>query len=134
LKKGIGIILVLWTVAVNAQEKIEVEKRITVGELPVKAIEWFDDAYERARKTRWYYEETSGQKSYEAKLKWKRRMHSVEFDTTGVVQDIEISIEWQDLPETIRQNITSYLDSAFISVHCIHTKAIWEHIDKNAIL
>lgn len=40
-------------------------------------------------------------------------MHSVEFDTTGVVQDIEISIDWQELPELVQENITSYLDSAF---------------------
>jgi hypothetical protein len=103
----------LFTVNLYAQDKVEMEQRIHTNEVPLLALEWFDDAYERARKTRWYHEETSGIKSYEVKLKWKGQMHSVEFDTAGVIQDIEISVEWQKLPELVQENITSYLDSAF---------------------
>lgn len=97
----------------GAQEKVETEQRIQVSEVPLTAVEWMKDAYETARKTKWYYEETTGLKSYEAKLKWKRRMHSVEFDTSGVIQDIEISVEWKELPAAVQKNITAYLDSAF---------------------
>lgn len=113
LKTGIVILLLFVAASAGAQEKVEMEKRIRVDEVPLPAVEWLNDAYERARKTRWYFEETSGLQSYEAKLKWKGHLHSVEFDTAGVVQDIEITIEWQELPEKVQKNIISYLDSSF---------------------
>lgn len=113
MKTALRIILILFTASINAQDKAEMEQRVHADEVPLLALEWFDDAYEKARKTRWYFEETSGMKSYEAKLKWKGHMHSVEFDTSGVIQDIEISVEWQELPDLVQENITSYLDSAF---------------------
>jgi len=97
----------------GAQEKAEIEKRTQADEVPVTAVEWLDDAYEKARRIRWYYEETSGIQSYEAKLKWKGQMHSVEFDTSGMIQDIEILVEWEELPENVRKNIAAFIDSAF---------------------
>lgn len=113
MKTGFGIILLVFATGLNAQEKVEVEQRVRAGQVPADAVEWLDDAYERARRVRWYYEETSGLKSYEAKFKWKDRLHSVEFDTAGVVQDIEIAIEWKELPGEVQQNILGDLDSAF---------------------
>jgi hypothetical protein len=113
LKTALRIILIFLTVSINAQDKAEKEQRVHIDEVPGLAVEWFDDAYEKARRTRWYREETSGQQSYEAKLIWKGHLHSVEFNTSGVIQDIEISIDWQELPEFVQENITSYLDSAF---------------------
>lgn len=113
MKTALGIILLVFSATLSAQEKVEFEQRVNTREVPVTALDWLNDAYEKARRIKWYYEETSGLTSYEAKLKWKGHLHSVEFDTSGIVQDIEISIEWQELPEQTRQNITSYLDSAF---------------------
>ncbi len=113
LKTGLGFLIFLFAASVSAQEKAEMEQRVKVDEVPERAVEWRDDAYEKARRVRWYYEETSGLKSYEAKFKWKDRRHSVEFDTTGVIQDIEVSVEWQELPEEAQQNILGYLDSTF---------------------
>ncbi len=108
-----GILLIICTASLNAQEKEEVEQRINFDDVPQKAVEWLDDAYEKPRRTKWYYEETSGLKSYEAKFKWNDHIHSVEFNTAGVVQDIEITITWHDLPEIVQQAMSTYLDSAF---------------------
>ncbi len=105
--------MLFFIVIADAQEKVEIEQHVDINEVPISALEWFNDAYENARKTRWYYEETSGIQSYEAKLKWKGHLHSVEFDTAGVVQDIEISIKWEELPVNVQENIAGYLDSAF---------------------
>jgi hypothetical protein len=113
LKTGIVVLLLFFAVRAGGQEKVEIEQRIQVGDVPLPALEWLKDAYENARKTKWYYEETTGLKSYEAKLKWKGHMHSVEFDTSGVIQDIEISVEWEELPAMVQENIMAYLDSAF---------------------
>ena len=97
----------------GAQEKVEIEQSVGIDDVPSLALEWLDDAYESARRTRWYYEESSDTQSYEAKLKWKGHLHSVEFDTAGIVQDIEITIDWKELPANVQENIAAYLDSAF---------------------
>lgn len=107
------VIMLCVTAGVSAQQKKEIEQRVNPDEVPQHAREWLDDAYENARRIRWYYEETSGEISYEAKLKWKKHVHSVEFDTTGVIQDIEITVEWQELPEMVQRNITAFMDSTY---------------------
>lgn len=107
------ILFMIVSLQVHGQGKSEVEQRINVDEVPARAVEWMKDAYEGARKIKWYYEETSGLKSYEAKLKWKDYLHSVEFDTSGNIQDIEITIDWKELPCQVQQNIMHSLDSTF---------------------
>lgn len=97
-----------------SQEKIEREKRIKTDEVPSKAIEWMDDAYEDVEsQIKWYFEETSGSYSYEAKLKYLDDLHSVEFDTLGNIQDIEIIKEWDELRPEVKENLRNYFQSNF---------------------
>ncbi|KAB1064874.1 hypothetical protein [Salibacter halophilus] len=97
-----------------AQEKIEREKRIKSNEVPSKAIEWMDDAYEDLEnQIKWYFEETSGSYSYEAKVKFMDDLHSVEFDTLGNIQDIEIIKEWDELLPGVKENLQNYFQSNF---------------------
>lgn len=107
------IVLVCFTSLATAQDKTEREQRIRSGEVPTAAVEWMNDAYESLRRVKWYYEETSGVNSYEAKIKRKGYFHSIEFDTSGLIQDIEVRIEWNELPLNVQENITLYLDSAY---------------------
>ena len=97
----------------SAQEKNEVEKRVKKKEIPDQALEWFKDAYETKRKVRWYYQTDGDDKSYEAKLKYKKQFHSVEFDLEGQVLDIEIQIDEKDILEDAHQPILDYLNSTF---------------------
>ena len=97
-----------------AQEKIEREKRIKSNEVPSKAIEWMDDAYEDLEnQIKWYFEETSGRYSYEAKVKFMDDLHSIEFDTLGNIQDIEIIKEWDELLPEVKENLQNYFQSNF---------------------
>ncbi len=109
----IFLYLIFLTSLVFAQDKTEIEQKIRSGEVPIAATEWMKDAYESARRVKWYYEETSGVKSYEAKVMRKGYNHSVEFDTLGIIQDIEITIKWTELPPEVQSNITSCLDLVF---------------------
>lgn len=83
------ILFVLFSLQGQAQEKIERETGVKKDEVPMAAVEFMEDAFEGARKIKWYYEETSGKQSYEAKLKWEGRMNSIEFNANGLVEDIE---------------------------------------------
>lgn len=94
-----GMLLTMYTLAlpVNlvAQEKIEVEKKVTVQEVPPNAIQWVNSTFPNTRRIKWYYEQTSGLQSYEAKFKFQRQKYSVEFDTSGYLQDVEIETKWR---------------------------------------
>lgn len=96
-----------------SQEKYEKESRIKAGKLPERALEWFRDAYEGDPRVKWYLEESLEAYSFEAKLKWKGHRHSVEFDTTGRVEDIEIELELEELPGKVRENLSLFMANEY---------------------
>lgn len=95
------------------QDKVERERRIKRSEVPENAREWMRDAFEGLSKVRWYYEETSGSASYEAKLRWGSKRVSVEFDTSGVVEDIEMEIDFGDLSPEVKNTLEDWFDSNY---------------------
>ena len=100
-------------------QKIERESRIKEGEVPEKAIEWSKDAFEGLGKIKWYRELSSEseneatKESYEAKLYWKGKYHSVEFDKNGNIEDIEIIRSWRELSEEVREKLEEYFKEEY---------------------
>ncbi len=115
MKKQIFIILglVLSCITVSAQDKIERERRIGVDEVPKPAVKWLDDAFEGEKKVQWYEEQSSGKLSYEAKFNWEKQFYSVEFDRKGIIEDIEIVQQWDDLPENVQTALNKYFEKTF---------------------
>ena len=106
--------LVLFSpLALYGQEKIEREFRIKPGNAPEAARDWLQEAFGSPRKLKWYVEETSGNSSYEAKFVFRRAAHSVEFDLSGRIEDIEIQTTWEALPESTRESIGGYFNDTF---------------------
>jgi len=96
----------------NAQQKFERESRLKSDKVPPEALQ-FIEAVEMNTRWKWYFEENLEDNSVEAKTKYSGRRYSVEFDTTGIIQDIEVETKWQELDEEIRSNISKSLDSLF---------------------
>ena len=96
-----------------SQVKREFEQRITVSEVPERARAWFKSTYGNPSKVKWYREITTGKLSYEAKLKRNKKWHSVEFDSLGVVEDVEIKIRKKEIPKETREIIWSYFKSNY---------------------
>lgn len=96
----------------NAQQKFERESRLKPDEVPTAALQ-FIEAVEMDTRWKWYYEENLEGNSVEAKTKYKGTRYSVEFDTSGKIQDVEIEMKWQDLDDQVRRNISIALDSLF---------------------
>lgn len=114
MKKITSILLLLFVInQVSAQEKREVERDVKKGDVPAVAVDWMNDTYERAKKVKWYYQEDGLDISFEAKLKYIGRRHSIEFDTTGQVVDIEIGMDWEEVPEDARVGIKEYFEGAY---------------------
>lgn len=113
------IVFTLTAFHVSAQEKFEREFRVKERDVPKEAVKWFRDAFEGAKKVNWYYEQSAEKNSYEAKLEYKGLKYSVEFDTTGVIEDIEITVDWNEIPLDTRTRLEAYFDANYSKYRCL---------------
>ncbi len=115
----------------QGQEKYEKESRINAKLVPQRAIE-FIDSLGIDRKIKWYSEIGLKNKSIEAKFKLNGKRYSVEFETNGIIQDVEIEIKLQELSSRLRQSINSQL-SQICSSHKI-SKIQIQHSGNRSLL
>ncbi len=110
IKYSVSIIFLLFLsiTFICGQEKVEKEYKVDEEEVPGIAIVWVNQTFPNS-KIKWFYEETSGKKSYEAKLEWDDRDHSIEFDTNGILEDVEIKVSWKSLSEDTKQQLSEVL-------------------------
>lgn len=91
------LMFLTYTRGLSAQDKFEKESRIARREVPLLALQ-FVDSLDVQPKVKWYKEEGLNRNSIEAKFKHQKKSYSIEFDTLGVVEDIEVAIDWSSLP------------------------------------
>lgn len=92
-----------------AQEKFEKESRIRQKDVPVKALHFIESSDLKKSNIKWYLEEGLNKKSIEAKFKLNKVRYSIEFDTLGNVEDIEIETVWEDLNSQLKDSISLHL-------------------------
>lgn len=95
-----------------AQEKYERERRISIEDVPSAAISFLDSC-EFDKRIRWHEEESLTGRSIEANVKEAGLRYSIEFDTLGQIEDIEINRRESQLPEATMLAIHQYLDQHF---------------------
>lgn len=100
-------------------QKQEVEKRIAAAEVPEIALQWIENLAIKKKRVRWYSEETSGKKSVEAKFIHGRRLYSIEFDTLGHLEDVEIMVKRNSLKPSQLAKIENTLAAKFDKYHLI---------------
>lgn len=101
MKYILAIFLIFIVIQVFSQNKLEREYRIQASEVPDKAIQFVAETYSEDLKIKWYLEESDDGKSYEAKFKWNKNRHSVEFDFNGIIEDIEIIAQPESIPQEV---------------------------------
>lgn len=99
-----------------SQNKIERESSIKSRDVPSDAIDWLKDSFENVKRPKWYLEYSQNGKSYEAKFNYMGHFHSVEFDSLGNVQDVEIEIEETEVAPDVWAVIQSYFVSEYQQV------------------
>jgi len=100
----------LLSVSISAQTKNEKEKRIKKSEFPKGANLLLNAIPQQAKRIR-FYKETDGDKtSFETKFKFKKHWYSVECDSLGKLEDIEIQIKEDELPEETDDVIEDYFE------------------------
>lgn len=104
------LFFILLAQPIVAQNKFERESRIKQNEVPTEAMS-FINSINIQSKIKWYLEEGIDSKSIEAKFKQNKKRHSVEFDTLGNIEDIEIEIKWNALTKQIQNAIDEKLST-----------------------
>jgi hypothetical protein len=125
------LLFFIFQMQATAQQKFERESRLKPVDVPTAALQ-FIDAVDLETKWKWYFEENLQGNSFEAKTKHQGKRYSVEFDTSGKIQDVEIEKSWQEMDEQLRGNILQALDSLFIS-HKIDKIQI-QYVAENTVL
>lgn len=97
-------LIFIFPVDLFGQVKFEKEYRIRDNEIPAKAKQFVDSLNISAR-VKWYMEEGTDTKSVEAKTKRDKKSYSIEFDTLGNIQDIEIEISKDQMPDAVLKAI-----------------------------
>ena len=103
------VLSLLWCFPVWAQAKYEREFRIKQADFPQKALTLIKDEIQGVKRLRFYKEIDSITVSFEAKFKKDRLFYSIEFNTEGELQDIEILIQESDIPNDVFEAITAHL-------------------------
>lgn len=97
----------------NSQNKYEREYRIKKSQFPNEAIQLISGKLKDVKRLKFYKETDSAKTSFEAKFKKDRLWYSVEFDESGILEDIEITIKPVDVPSDAYKSIIKYLDKDF---------------------
>jgi hypothetical protein len=95
-----------------SQDKFEKESRITIDDVP-KNAKAFVFKLTPSKKVKWYLEEGLTEQSIEAKTKYNSKRYSIEFDTLGQLQDVEIVLHYKQLSDSLKDAINTHLKSVF---------------------
>ncbi len=102
------LLVCLCSSILSAQVKYERESRIHPRDVPADALRFVDESAPPGR-VRWFVEEGLDRKSIEAKFRLDGARCSVEFDTLGRVEDVEVETDWESLIIPVRDSITAQL-------------------------
>ncbi len=95
-----------------SQQKFEQEYRLDEDQVPSLASDFVEEI-SFDRKVRWYLEEGLDRFSIEAKTRYRGHKYSLEFDSTGMLEDIEIEVEMEKLPASVIDSINTFLCKDF---------------------
>lgn len=106
-------LLVVFAVGILCgQIKYEKEYRLKRVEVPQNA-KAFITKLNFVSKIKWYREEGLNSNSIEAKTKNNSKKYSIEFDDKGILEDIEIEIDWNEIDKDALKVICEYFNDNF---------------------
>jgi hypothetical protein len=116
--------LLLSTASGFSQSKYENEKRIKQEEVPQAALT-FSQKIAFNKRIKWYKEVSQQGVSFELKTKYKGLRYSIEFDTTGQIQDVEKTIKLKSLDQKTVTTIETSLKEQFQKYKIIKVQKQW---------
>lgn len=104
------ILILLVAQCIWSQSKNEKERRIQFETFPQNAQTLINTFPEKVKRIRYYKEIDGDKESYETKFKYKNHWYSVEFDSVGLLEDVEILIKKRQFPDVVIARIKSYVE------------------------
>lgn len=95
-----------------SQEKFEKEYRIDFSEAPKKSQQIITK-WEFPKKVKWYAEESNDGKTFEAKTCYKKHRYSIEFSESGEILDVEKTVKFKKLENSLQHVITKTLTKKY---------------------
>lgn len=120
-----------WAQKSTKSLKYERETRLKPEAVPAPAM-GFIQQLELPARIKWYSEQSLDQRSVEAKFEYLNQRHSVEFDSLGQLQDVEVEVPPGELPAALRQTVADSLSRRFAR-HRIR-KVQLQYLDGPAVL
>lgn len=120
---GLLLFLIIPDIALT-QIKFEKETRIDRENAPEPALAFIDSCF--IRKVKWYSEVSQEGNSIEAKAKLGGYLYSIEFDTTGRIQDVEKKVDFDELDKTIQKTIKYELNQSFKNYKIKKVQVQWQ--------
>ena len=108
----------------SGQVKYEKEYRIKEEAVPQQALD-FVASLAFDRRVKWYKEERLQGTSIEAKTCFNKHKYSIEFDSLGRLEDVEIKIKWQAIPPAVQQAILATLEEQLARHRLIKIQRQW---------
>ena len=102
------VFFVAFNSSVGQTRKMERETRAKKSEVPERAIA-FIESISHDVSPKWFWEGIMFPTSYEAKFKFNKAKYSIEFDTLGNLEDVEILAVYEDLPLVVRNEVDESL-------------------------
>ncbi len=123
-KPALVLFFLLSVCYLGAQTKTEREYRVQQSKVPVKAAAFIDSCLFN-KKVKWYAEESQKGLSYEAKTRFNKTLYSIEFDTTGKVEDVEWIVDFADLENSLQKKLENSIDQIFESYRFNKIQCQW---------
>lgn len=108
----LSLIFILIGFSGFSQQKFEREYRIKLEQVPTKSQQ-IVKMWDFQKKVKWYAEESQDGKTYEAKVCYKSKKHSLEFSEKGELLDVEIKVSFKKLQKNVQKNVTKTLSEKF---------------------
>lgn len=111
--KIVCLLFLCCTINSFSQTKNEKESRIDLNAFPEGAKELISPLCSMVKRIRHYRETDGNHSSFESKFKYKKHWYSVEFNTNGKLEDIEVTIKERHIEDATRLVINSYFKTQF---------------------
>ncbi len=127
----IVLLSIFYSLQTHSQTKNEVEKRIDKSEFPELALKYLQNLPDNYKRLKFFIETDATKVSYEAKLKYKKRYYSIEFDKNGILEDIEITIKKRHLPKPLLEKINASLKEIYDKYRFLKIQKQYKNTSEN---
>jgi len=103
-----ALLVVLCSQISFAQKKFEKEERIERDDIPKLALKFVEELKLKS-KIKWFKETGLSTTTFEAKTRSKGKKYSIEFNNSGNLEDVEISISKKEIKKDVLNKIESDL-------------------------